>query len=146
MAEVTVSSVFGPLGNKTWHWHASYIEPLLPCSACLHFPWLHFLPIGICQTLSHLGFLSFSLLFALHLVCVYTQSCLTICSLWTGACQAPLSMGLSQARMFSGLPFRSPGDLPDPRIKPKSPALAGGFFTTEPPGKPLHLLLRHNSK
>ena len=36
----------------------------------------------------------------------------------------------------SGLPFPSPGDLPNPGIEPASPALAGGFFTTEPPGKP----------
>ena len=37
---------------------------------------------------------------------------------------------------WSGLPFPSPGDLPDPRIEPISPALAGGFFTTEPLRKP----------
>ena len=36
--------------------------------------------------------------------------------------------------------FPSPGDLPDPGIKPVSPALAAGFFTTEPPGKPLECL------
>jgi len=40
----------------------------------------------------------------------------------------------------SGLPFPSPGDFPDPGIKPVSPALAGGFFTTELPGKPLIIL------
>ena len=37
---------------------------------------------------------------------------------------------------WSGLPFPLPGDLPDPGIKLTSPTLAGGFFTTEPPGKP----------
>ena len=41
----------------------------------------------------------------------------------------------------SGLPFPSPGDLPDPGIEPSSPALAGGFFTTEPSGKPLTSIL-----
>ena len=49
---------------------------------------------------------------------------------WTLACQAPLSMGFSRQ---DGLPFPSPGDLPDPGIEPESlvsPALAGGFFTT----------------
>ena len=56
---------------------------------------------------------------------------------WTIACQAPLSMGFSRQKYWSGLPFLPPGDLPDPEIKPKSPALAGGFFTTEPPGKPI---------
>ena len=53
--------------------------------------------------------------------------------------QAPLPMGFSRQEYWSGLPCPPPGDLPDPVIKPMSPvtpALAGGFFTTEPPGKP----------
>ena len=54
---------------------------------------------------------------------------------WTVACQAPLSMEFCRQEYWSGLPFTSPGDLPDSGIKPKSPALAGRFFTTEPPGK-----------
>ena len=54
----------------------------------------------------------------------------------TVACQAPLSMGFLRQEYWSRLPFPSPGDLPDSGIKPTSPALAGGFFTTEPPGKP----------
>ena len=54
---------------------------------------------------------------------------------WTVACQAPLSMGFSRQEYWSGLPSTSPGDLPNSVIKPASPALAGGFFTTEPPGK-----------
>ena len=45
--------------------------------------------------------------------------------------------GLSQARILEWVPFPSPGDLPDPGIEPTSPALAGGFFTTEPPRKPI---------
>ena len=48
----------------------------------------------------------------------------------------PLSVGFSRQEYRSGLPFPSPGDLPDPGIEPTSPALASGFFTTEPPGKP----------
>ena len=58
---------------------------------------------------------------------------------WTVTCQAPLSMEFSRQEYWSGLPFPSPGDLPDLGIKPMpyaSPALAGGFFTTVPPGKP----------
>ena len=55
---------------------------------------------------------------------------------WIVAHQAPLSMGLPRKEYWSGLPFPSLGDLPDPRIEPTSPALAGGFFTIEPPGKP----------
>ena len=55
---------------------------------------------------------------------------------WTIAHQAPLSMGFSRQEYGSGLPFPSPGDLPDPGVEPTLPALAGRFFTTEPPGKP----------
>ena len=43
-------------------------------------------------------------------------------SLWTIACQAPLSMGFSRQEYWSGLPFPSPGDLPTPWIEPRSPA------------------------
>ena len=57
-------------------------------------------------------------------------------TLWTGTCQTPLSMGFSRQEYWSGLPFPSPGDLPDPRIESVSLALAGGFFTTQPPRKP----------
>ena len=57
---------------------------------------------------------------------------------WTVARQTPLSMGFSRQQYWSGLPFPSPGDLPDPGIEPTSPslALAGRFFTAEPPRKP----------
>ena len=50
-------------------------------------------------------------------------------TLWTVARQAPLSMGFSRQNYWSGLPFPSPGDLPDPGIKTGSPALPGGFLT-----------------
>ena len=55
---------------------------------------------------------------------------------WTVALQVPLSMGFSRQEYWSGLPFSSPGDLPDPGIEPTSlpsPVLAGGFFTSAPP-------------
>ena len=48
---------------------------------------------------------------------------------WTAARQAPLSMGFSRQEHWSGLPCPPPGDLPHPGIEPKSPALAGRFFT-----------------
>ena len=51
-------------------------------------------------------------------------------ALWTAACQASLSMEFSRQEYWSGLPCPPPGDLPDPRIEPTSPGLAGGFFTT----------------
>ena len=56
---------------------------------------------------------------------------------WTASCQAPLSMEFSRQEYWSGLLFPSPGDLPNPAIKPASPALAGSFFAIEPPGKPV---------
>ena len=48
-------------------------------------------------------------------------------------------MGFPRQEYWSGLSFTSPGDLPNPEIKPVFPALAGGFFITEPPGKPIVL-------
>ena len=51
--------------------------------------------------------------------------------------QTLLSMGFPRQEYWSGLPFPSPGDLPDPGIESTSHALAGGFFTTEPPGNPI---------
>ena len=60
-------------------------------------------------------------------------------TLWTTAHQAPPPMGFSRQEYWSGLLFPPPGDLPDRGIKPASPvspALAGEFFTTEPPGEP----------
>ena len=51
------------------------------------------------------------------------------------ACRPPgLYVGFPMQEYWSGLPYSSPGDLPNPGIKPMSPALAGGFFTREPPG------------
>ena len=55
---------------------------------------------------------------------------------WTVARQPPLSLEFSRQEYWGGLPFLSPGDLPDPGIKSRSPALTGEFFTTEPPGRP----------
>ena len=49
--------------------------------------------------------------------------------------QAPLSMGFHRQEYWNGLPFPSPGDLPNSGIKPMFPVLAGGFFSTEPPRK-----------
>ena len=54
---------------------------------------------------------------------------------WTVAHQAPLSMGFSRQEYWSGLPFPSPGGLPDPGIEPWSPALEADALTSEPPGK-----------
>ena len=56
---------------------------------------------------------------------------------WTVAYQAPLSMGFSRQECWSGLPFPSPGGLPDSGIEPGSPALQADALLSEPPGKPV---------
>ena len=58
---------------------------------------------------------------------------------WTVAHQDPLPMGFSRHKYQRGLPFPSPGELPNPGIEPGSPELAGRFFTAEPLGKPYWL-------
>ena len=63
----------------------------------------------------------------------------SLATLWTVVHQALLSTGFPMARILEWLPFPSPGDLPDPGFKPMSPAWAGGFFTIEPPGKPIRV-------
>ena len=70
---------------------------------------------------------------ACYIVC-HVWLCVT---LWTVCCQAPLPMGFSREEYWSGLPWPSPGDLPDSGIKPTSlsPALAGVFFTTSATGE-----------
>ena len=79
-----------------------------------------------------------------HLKCVPICACmhaqllsraLLLATSWTVARQAPLSMGFSRQEYWSGLPFLPPRDLPNPRTKPTSPALVGGYFITKPLGK-----------
>ena len=68
------------------------------------------------------------------------QSCPTLrvfATPWTVTHQAPPSMGFSRQEYWSGLPFPSPGDLPDPAIEPGSPAFQADALTSEPPEKPL---------
>ena len=57
-------------------------------------------------------------------------------TLWTIAHQAPPSVGFSRQEYWSGLPFPSPGNLPDPGIEPRSAAMQAGTLTSDPPGKP----------
>ena len=68
---------------------------------------------------------------------------------WTVAHQAPQSLQFSRQEYWSGLPFPSPGDPPDPGIEPGSPALQADALSSEPPGKPLNgsrILLKVDSK
>ena len=63
------------------------------------------------------------------------KSCPALVTLWTIAREAPPSMGFSRQEYWSGLPFPSPGNLPNPGIKLSSPALLADSLPTEPPGK-----------
>ena len=67
---------------------------------------------------------------------------------WTVACQAPLSVEFLRQEYWNGLPFPSPGYLPDPGIELISHSLAGGFSTSEPPGKPRQdfIIVKNNPK
>ena len=67
--------------------------------------------------------------------CLVTKSCPTLCNPRAVARLTPLSMGFPRQEYWSGLPFPSLGDLPDPGMEPMSLALAGIFFITEPPRK-----------
>ena len=73
------------------------------------------------MTLVHVCMLSFS-----HILLFETP--------WTIACQAPLFMGFSRQEYRSGLPFSPPGDLPNPGIESRSPALQADALPSEPPG------------
>ena len=74
-------------------------------------------------------------------VCMCVLSCVQLFATpWTVARQASQFMGFSRQEYWSGLPLPPPGDLPDPGTEAMSPALAGGLFTTEPPGKPHSVL------
>ena len=88
---------------------------------------------------------------SLHFLCDFRKVCACVhgaavqpfVTPWTVACQAPLSMEFSKQEYWSGLPLPSPGDFLDPGIELKSPAfpaLAGKFFSTEPPGKPMSVI------
>ena len=61
---------------------------------------------------------------------------------WIVACQAPPPMGFSRQEYWSGFPFPSPEDLPDPGIERSSPALQADSLPSEPPGKPTYIVIR----
>ena len=93
-------------------------------------PWILFEKLNHYWKNNHFPVYSVWLLFSCQVV---SDSFATPC---TVAHQAPLSMGFARQEYWTGLPFSSPGNFPYPGMEPWSPALAGRFFTTEPPGKP----------
>ena len=78
------------------------------------------------------------LLIILYYVCggLVAKSCPTLVTPWTVSHQGSLSMGFPRQEYWRGLPFPSPGDLPYPGIKPRSPSLQAEALLSEPPGKP----------
>ena len=91
---------------------------------------------------------------SVKVLCVCVHVCVCMCThvlshvqlfaiLWTVACRAPLSRGFPRQEYWSRLPFPPLGDLPDSGIEPMSPTLAGRFFTSEPSGKSLKVLIYH---
>ena len=103
------------LGPRMTEWDQS----LLRCSH-LRIPWLTILCVCVCVLFSR--------------VWLFTTP-------WTVAYQAPLSMGFPRQEHWSELPCRPPGDLPDPGIKPRSPAFQADSLPSETPVKPEHLVL-----
>ena len=85
------------------------------------------------QTLKHIIILR--ILMIAKKVKLLSHVCLFVTP-WTVAYKAPLSKGFSRQEYWSGLPFLSSGDLPDPGIKPGSPTLQADALPSEPPGKP----------
>ena len=90
-------------------------------------------------------------MFICVLVCVCMHSCASSCSCaqifltsWIVCYQASLSMGFSRQEYWSGLPFASPGDLPDPGIEPCSPILQADSLPSEPPGTPIFMYQFHS--
>ena len=80
----------------------------------------------------------------LRLCVLVAQSCSTLCDLMNCSCQAPLSLEFSRQEYWSGLPFPSPGDLPDQESNPGFPhcrQTQADALTSEPPGSPVYLYL-----
>ena len=94
------------------------------------------------MVMSSLGFLfaSYNCFGYLEIpMCMHAQSCVTLCDPTDWSPPGFSTHGISKARLLEWVPFPPPGDLPNPGIEsasPESPALAGGFFTTVPSGKP----------
>ena len=76
--------------------------------------------------------------------CVSLSHVQLLVTTWTVARQAPLSMEFSRQEYWSGLSFPSPGNLPNPGIQPRSPALQVDSLPSEPPGKPSDVELYTN--
>ena len=119
-----------------WHLYINVYQSTREDIYCFCFYFLTLSTLALSERI-HLIFL----LLLIAFIVIILFSCWVMCdffaTLWTIAHQVPLSMGFSRQECWNGLSFPTPGHLPDPRIKPSSPALPGSFFTTEPHGKPI---------
>ena len=77
-------------------------------------------------------------------LCVCAQSCLTLCDSTDRSLSDDCVHGIFQARTLEWVAIPTPGDLPEPRVEPTSPTLAGRFFATVPLGKPRSLPPTYN--
>ena len=90
----------------------------------------------LCDLISLPAFCQFSLRKYMCMLSCFSHVRLFV-TVWSIVLQSPLCMGFPRQEYFSGLPFPPSRNLPDPGIEPVFLTLAGGFFTTEAPGKPL---------
>ena len=120
---------------KSFLQHHSLKASILWCSACF----MTTIQLAyLCMTTGKTTALTIQtivLFLSLFFSCVWLFS-----NPWSVAPQAPLSMGFSRQEYWSELPFPSPGDLLDPGIEPRSPALEADALTSLPPGKPIAYL------
>ena len=161
LEEVAISFSRETSPSKDWTWLSCIAGSLLHCKWILYqlshqgspTLWLasfiqHKSSQGLCcSTYQYFILFIAKWYFIVWILCCavsVTQLCPTPCSPMTVTYQAPLSMEFSKQEYWSRLPFPTPGDLPNPEIKLVSltfPALADGFFTTVPPGKPNRTLM-----
>ena len=137
--------LLSPQGRTGRETPGSLVRSPRPHSADLHSPWCgsHMSPppgstLGSKAMTSQLSTappssVSSSLALLSYRACSVTQSCPTLCNPMDCS---PLSVGFSRQEDWRGLTFPLPEDLPNPGTEPSSPARAGGFFITEPPGNP----------
>ena len=121
-----MSLAVSPLhGGLPWVTVSSTEEKSMGCPHCF----------TVCRTQGHLCFMKVK-------TKVKSLSCVQLfVTPWTVAYQAPLSMEFPRQEYWSGLPFPSPGDLPDPGIEPRSPTLQADALPSELPGKPCFMKL-----
>ena len=132
--------------TEYWMGSVSILQGILPTqglnSGLLHGRWILYQlsyqgsPMCICTCMYELFWVCFCLFVCLFCFVLVAKSYPTFCDPVDCSLSGPLSMGFSRQEYWSGLPFSSPGNLPDPGIEPRSPTLQADALTSEPQGKP----------